>query len=137
MPVLPGLDHIKQFTGQTWRWLVRFLRLEGFYQKLLETRVVVIRFLRTTLGWMCIVAGLILLPLPIPLGIVLLVIGTLLVGTRTRILRVAFVSIKLFLRRWARSKIPLVGSIGQKLLRVQRQLSNQFRKQRRHTTRQT
>jgi hypothetical protein len=89
--------------------------------------------LRVTLGWICIVSGLILLPLPIPLGLILLVIGTLLVGTRSRILRVAFVHVKLFLRRWARLKMPVVGSVGRKLLQIQRQLSSNYRQKRRQT----
>lgn len=89
------------------------------------------RLLRTSLGWACIAVGAVLFPLPIPLGLPLLVIGTLLVGTRTRVIRLATVHLKLLLRRWARLKTPLVGGVGQHLLLVQQRVSIKYRHMRR------
>jgi hypothetical protein len=93
---------------------------------------------RLWLGWFCIILGLILLPLPIPLGLILLVIGTMLIGPRTRIVRLAIVRIKLLLRRWARLKLPFIASPGKRLLQWQRNFSVQYRrKQRMLLTRKT
>jgi hypothetical protein len=86
---------------------------------------------RLWLGWFCIILGLILLPLPIPLGLILLVIGTMLVGPRTRIVRLAIVRIKLLLRRWARLRLPLIANPGKRLLRWQRHFSVQYRRKQR------
>jgi uncharacterized membrane protein YczE len=86
---------------------------------------------RSLLGWLCIVAGMILLPLPIPLGLILLVSGTLLIGRNSRLLRRAVVSLKLLLRRWARLRTPVIGPTGRWLLRVQRRVAAEYARRQR------
>lgn len=90
----------------------------------------IIRLFRMMLGWICIVAGLILFPLPLPLGIPLMLVGTLLIGRRHPILRRSGVYAKLLLRRWAALRVPLIGPAGRQLLRAQRQISCQLRRYR-------
>lgn len=85
--------------------------------------------LRRVSGWTCIVLGLILLPLPIPLGIILLVLGAWMVGTRSRTIRLATIQTRLLIRRMARSRLPLVKPAGLKLLEVEQQVRRQYRQQ--------
>jgi hypothetical protein len=91
--------------------------------------------IRTVIGWSVIVVGLILLPLPIPLGLILLIIGAWIVGPRSRPIRLAVVGTKRGLRRWARVRVPYIGDAGRFLLRKQRELEREYRRRTRgHTS---
>ena len=70
------------------------------------------------------IAGVILPVLP---GTIWLIIGTLLIGKRSRLLRRMAVGSKLLLRRWAASERPLAGALGRWALRTQRDSSRQLR----------
>ncbi len=85
------------------------------------------QMVRNIIGWPLILIGLIATPLPIPIGIPLLVIGTLLVGTRSPLIRRSLVSLKLLLRRWARVQVPVIGGIGRFFLLKQQQMARTYR----------
>jgi hypothetical protein len=87
--------------------------------------------LRGIVGWPLIVIGLLTFPLPIPIGLPLLVVGTLLIGPRSRPIRLATISLRLGLRRWARLDVPLIGPAGRWLLRKQRRAAAEYRRRRR------
>lgn len=87
-----------------------------------------LKTLRSILGWICIILGIFLFWLPVPLGIPFILIGTLLIGRRNRFLRRVSVSVKLLLRRWAALRVPVIGPIGRRLLRAQRHISSQLRR---------
>lgn len=70
------------------------------------------------------IAGVILPVLP---GTIWLIIGTLLIGKRSRLLRRVAVGGKLLLRRWAATERPVAGAIGHWALRTQRDSSRQLR----------
>jgi hypothetical protein len=84
--------------------------------------------LRGVLGWPLIVIGLLTFPLPIPVGLPLLVVGTLLIGPRSRPIRLATISLRQGLRRWARLRTPLIGPLGRWLLQKQRRASAEYRR---------
>lgn len=82
---------------------------------------------RQVIGWAAIILGLIGLVLPILQGVLLLVIGIALVGRRNWLIRYCSVHFKLFLRRWAKVQIPVIGPCGRLALRAQQQVSRQRR----------
>ena len=83
---------------------------------------------RQTLGWLCILLGIIGLVLPVLQGMIFLVIGIALVGRRHPLIRWSSVSLKLFLRRWAALSTPLVGRLGRIALRAQQEVSRKRRR---------
>lgn len=85
-------------------------------------------FARPTLGWFFIGLGLLGLLLPMLQGILLLVIGTILVGRRNWLIRWSRVHLKLLLRRWATVRTPIIGHTGRWTLRAQQQVSRQQRR---------
>lgn len=89
------------------------------------------RVLRAVAGWASIAVGLVLLPLPIPFGLPLVIFGVWLVGSRSRLIRLTVLSVRLVLRQWARMPQPVVGPIGRALLQTQWQLARKYRMQRR------
>jgi hypothetical protein len=97
---------------------------------------------RQVLGWLFILLGLIGLVLPILQGVIFLVIGIALVGRRHPLIRWASVYFKLFVRRWAAVKTPVIGPLGRLALRGQQEVSRQRRRmhfwwiERRQTRRQ-
>lgn len=133
--LLTFLDTSYRLTGRLFSGIVGGLQQIGSSRRAtFDMQQMWERLLRGTrlwLGWFCIILGLILLPLPIPLGLILLVIGTMLIGPRTRIVRLAIVHIKLLLRRWARLKPSFIASPGKRLLRWQRSFSVQYRRKQR------
>lgn len=141
---MPMMVQLLNRTRQLVRWVGSLAKsaMSGlrvlFEQRARAATVVasLIGLLRTWSGWVCIVLGLFFLPLPIPFGIPLLVTGTLLLGTRSPAIRLSFLHIRLFLRRWARSNIPVLGTAGFKLLQVQRQVARSYRTYRRRLARQ-
>jgi hypothetical protein len=84
--------------------------------------------LRQTLGWIFILLGLIGLVLPILQGVIFLVIGIALVGRRHRLVRWFSIHFKLFLRRWAALRTPLIGPLGRVAMRGQQEVSRQRRR---------
>jgi hypothetical protein len=83
---------------------------------------------RLVFGWLSIVAGLILFPLPLPLGLPLLILGIVLVGPRDPVLRWARVRLKILIRYCATLSHPILGPVGRFFLNVQRKISRQWRK---------
>lgn len=88
----------------------------------------VLNRVRTTLGWCCIILGVLEFWFPLPLGIPLIVLGTALVGRRSRLLRLAYIQLRRILRRWARVRIPIVGHAGRYMLRSQRKITAEYRR---------
>jgi hypothetical protein len=81
---------------------------------------------RAALGWISIGLGLLTVWMPIPIGVPLLVIGALLVGTRSPAMRRAGVAIEWLLRRWAAVPIPIVRDIGQRALALQQEVKRRL-----------
>ncbi len=84
---------------------------------------------RALLGWSCIGLGILGLILPIIPGIPLLIAGTALVGRRHPTLRRAIVHLRLSLRGWAKTRLPLVGHSGRLARRAYRQFVRQMHSQ--------
>lgn len=82
---------------------------------------------RPVLGWFVIMLGLIGCLFPIIPGIPLLIVGSAMVGQRNRIIRWTRVKGKLFFRSWAALRIPLIGTIGRWIWRIQQEISRQYR----------
>ncbi len=82
---------------------------------------------RLIFGWLCILVGLVLFPLPLPLGLPLIILGILLVGTRNIMLRWLRVHMKIGLRRWAALSTPVIGPIGKQLLKTQKSAARRWR----------
>jgi hypothetical protein len=78
-------------------------------------------------GWICILVGLVLFPLPLPLGLPLIILGILLVGTRNIMLRWLRVHMKILLRRWAALSTPIIGPLGKWLLKTQKAAARRWR----------
>lgn len=83
---------------------------------------------RLILGWAFIVVGILGVILPVLPGMPFLLIGSLLIGRRSRLLRQASVWGKRTLRRWAALDRPIVGAAGRWALRTQRDTSCQLRR---------
>jgi hypothetical protein len=81
---------------------------------------------RITLGWISIGLGLLTVWMPIPIGVPLLVVGALLVGTRSPAMRRAGAAIEWLLRRWAAVPIPIVRDIGQRALAIQQEVGRRL-----------
>ena len=86
------------------------------------------RSARLILGWAFIALGVLGVILPVLPGTIWLIIGALLIGRRSRILRRASVAGKRFLRRWAAHPHPVVGAVGRWALQSQRDTSRQLRR---------
>lgn len=82
---------------------------------------------RLLAGWLLIVVGLVLFPLPIPVGLPLIIVGVLVVGRRDRLLRWLRVNLKLKLRFWATLSTPISGPFARWSLRMQRGLAQKWR----------
>ncbi len=85
-------------------------------------------WLRLTLGWFFIGLGVLGVILPILPGMPWLIIGTWLIGRRSRLFRKTGVAGKRFLRRWAAHERPVIGGLGRWALRTQREASRQRRR---------
>ncbi len=86
------------------------------------------RTFRVVIGWMLFVLGIFLFWLPLPLGIPFMLLGAALIGRRDRTMRRIGVMVKLFLRRWARLPLPVIGPTGRRLLSMQRDVSRELRR---------
>lgn len=82
---------------------------------------------RPVLGWFVIMLGLIGCLFPIIPGIPMLIVGSAMVGQRNRIIRWTRVRGKLFFRSWATLRIPLIGTVGRWIWRIQQEISRQYR----------
>lgn len=83
---------------------------------------------RQTLGWLCIVLGLLGLVLPFLQGVLFLVIGIALVGRRNTLIRWTSVRYKQLIRRAATHESPIIGWPGRLALRAQQHTSRQRRR---------
>ena len=97
----------------------RWLRTTWYYVGL---------WLRLILGWFFIGLGVLGVILPILPGMPWLIIGTWLIGRRSRLFRKTGVAGKRFLRRWAAHQRPVIGGLGRWALRTQREASRQRRR---------
>ena len=85
-------------------------------------------WLRLILGWFFIGLGVLGVILPILPGMPWLIIGTWLIGRRSRLFRKTGVAGKRFLRRWATHEGPVIGGLGRWALRTQLEASRQRRR---------
>ncbi len=83
---------------------------------------------RVILGCAFILLGILGVILPILPGMPWLIIGTLLIGRRSRLLRHVSVWGKLTLRRWAVLDRPIAGALGRWALQTQRDTSRRLRR---------
>lgn len=74
--------------------------------------VPIINLIRGILGWFLIVIGIIITPLPIPLGIVIIIMGIAVLGPRSRRLRLLFYHARRGLRHLARTAPPFIRRIA-------------------------
>jgi hypothetical protein len=79
-----------------------------------------VHVVRAVIGWVCIVVGLLTVWLPIPIGLPLIVIGVLLVGPRSPIIRKAEDWLEAGLRRMSTSNIVALRWVGQRGLGLER-----------------
>lgn len=82
---------------------------------------------RPVLGWVVIVLGLIGCLFPIIPGIPLIIVGSAMVGQRNPIIRWTRVKGKLLFRAWASLRVPVIGTIGRWIWRIQQEISRQYR----------
>ncbi len=79
----------------------------------------VVRLLRITVGWICIVGGLILSISPIPFGFIIVIAGIILVGPRDRGLRTARAWWNRAIRTLASSSVPFVAGLARRIIAFQ------------------
>lgn len=84
---------------------------------------------RGTAGWSCIVVGLILTPLPLPLGLPLTVAGVILVGPNNPYIRRARFYLKSSLRKMSRRHIPALSQLAQNVLTLEKRFAQRWKKQ--------
>jgi hypothetical protein len=94
---------------------------------MLSALVILAHSLRLFVGGGLIVVGILGVILPILPGMPFLILGTLVVGRRSRLLRRASVGGKQLLRRWAAHERPLVGRLGRWGLVAQRDSARRLR----------
>ncbi len=76
--------------------------------------------IRQITGWFCILVGVITTPLPIPVGIPLIVVGVLIVGKRNRRIRWIRVHLLLLIRYWAAQDHPVLTPLARWLRKQKR-----------------
>lgn len=94
---------------------------------LLRAILLVIHSLRLLVGGGLIVVGILGVVLPILPGMPFLILGTLVMGRRSRIFRRGSVAGKRFLHRWAAHERPWVAKLGRWSLMAQRDSSRRLR----------
>jgi hypothetical protein len=94
---------------------------------LLRGIVLVVHSLRLLVGGGLIVIGILGVILPILPGMPFLIMGTLIIGRRSRVFRRGSVVGKRFLQRWATHDRPSVARLGRWSLRAQRDSSRRLR----------
>ncbi len=77
-------------------------------------------FLRQLTGWVLIVVGMVMAPLPIPVGLPMIAIGVVMVGRRNRVMRWIRVHIRLAIREWAAQDRPILSPFARWTLRQKR-----------------
>jgi hypothetical protein len=95
---------------------------------LLRGIALVIHSLRLLVGGGLIVIGILGVVLPILPGMPFLIMGTLIIGRRSRIFRRGSVAGKRFLQRWAAHERPWVARLGRWSLLAQRDSSRRLRR---------
>jgi hypothetical protein len=86
-----------------------------------------IRLLRTIIGWICIIGGLLLSISPIPFGFLIVIAGILLVGPRDRGLRRMRAWWNRSIRSLASSSIPFVAALAQRIIAFQTSIEQHIR----------
>ncbi|NJL03892.1 MAG: hypothetical protein HC911_03035 [Chloroflexaceae bacterium] len=88
----------------------------------------VINLMRGVLGWFLIVIGLIMTPLPIPFGIITVLMGIAVLGPRSRRLRLLFYHVRRGLRHLARTAPPFIQRIAHAILEFERKVTATHRR---------
>lgn len=94
---------------------------------LLRGIVLFVHSLRLLIGGGLIVVGILGVVLPILPGMPFLILGTLVIGRRSRVFRRGSVAGKRFLQRWAAHERPWVARLGRWSLMAQRDSSRRLR----------
>ncbi|HEY8599853.1 MAG TPA: hypothetical protein VIL85_15560 [Thermomicrobiales bacterium] len=89
--------------------------------------VLLIRSLRLLVGGGLLLVGILGVVLPILPGMPFLILGTLVIGRRSRIFRRGSIAGKRFLRRWAAHERPWVARLGHWSVLAQRDSSRRLR----------
>lgn len=74
------------------------------------------KFLRPIVGWGLIVVGFILAPTPVPIGIMMIIIGIFILGTNNPWVKWLFTHLKRLLQRGTQSPTPIIQSLCTKFL---------------------
>jgi hypothetical protein len=85
-------------------------------------------YLRLIIGFIFIVIGILGVILPVLPGTIWLIIASLIIGKRSRMLRRASVAGKRGLRRWAAHPQPIIGGLGRWSLGMQHDTSRSLRR---------
>ncbi len=85
------------------------------------------QLLRTIVGWICIIGGLLLSISPIPFGFLVVIAGILLVGPRDRGLRRMRAWWNRSIRSLASSSIPFVAALAQRIIAFQTSIEQHIR----------
>jgi hypothetical protein len=86
-----------------------------------------IRLLRTIIGWICIIGGLLVSISPIPFGFLIVIAGILLVGPRDRGLRRMRAWWNRAIRSLASSSMPFVAALAQRIISFQSSIEQRIR----------
>jgi hypothetical protein len=89
-------------------------------QKQIQVEPFLWPLIRQIFGWFCILVGVITTPLPIPVGIPLIVVGVLVVGKRNRRIRWIRVHLLLLIRYWAAQNHPILTPLARWLRKQKR-----------------
>ncbi|MGQ9829585.1 MAG: hypothetical protein ACUVSW_17170 [Roseiflexus sp.] len=88
----------------------------------------IIQLLRSIIGWVCIIGGLLLSISPIPFGFLIIIAGVLLVGPRDRGLRRMRAWWNRSIRSLASSSIPWVAAPAQRIIAFQSSIEQHIRR---------
>lgn len=105
------------------RWLIRpavqlvqfpFTASHNLHQTFQTLWKSTIRTLRQVTGWTVLVIGAIAAPMPIPVGLPLIIVGILIIGPRDPRIRWMQVRLRMLLRSWSRRRLPFISPAARK-----------------------
>lgn len=109
-----GMCAFWRWLREAWHWLV---------QSGQSTLTAFNRSFRQVAGWIVLFFGIITAPLPIPLGLPLIILGLVILGPRDPRVRWLGVNTRLCLRKLAQKRIPILSSLARKALDFRRRFS--------------
>lgn len=107
--------------GTAWRWLRE--AWHWLVQAGQTTLTAFNRSFRQVAGWIVLFLGIITAPLPIPLGLPLIILGLVILGPHDPRVRWLGVNMRLCLRKLVQKRIPLLSSLARKALDFRRRFS--------------